>query len=140
MIFIQEYRSRRELGGQVVFISRRPLLTQITAVAAMIVGLLMVIGGIGLIVALVSTPQPTLQVATCCILLAAGAVNLHCSRGIRNEQPRSVMRGALATLLFLVYSGAALRDFGELFWMSATLLLLLVALRRRSSLHPSIAA
>jgi len=112
----------------VTSLSRRTL-ARLIAAAGVVLGALMTIGGLGLVVALLSSAQPSSQVATAAVLLGAGVVILVNSRRILNQDSAAMRLAALATAIFLAYSGVALRDFGELFWGAVAFLLALLIWR-----------
>jgi hypothetical protein len=111
-----------------------------TATAAATLGVLMGLGGLALMLAVVSTPQPRLQVVTAGALLTVAIVDLRASSGIRLEQRGSILCSALATGALIVYLGVGLSDFGEPFWLHGSYLLLLLALFYRARQRRSIAA
>jgi hypothetical protein len=99
--------------------------------AALAVGIVMTVGGLALLLAVLSTPQPMMQMVTAVILLLAGILDLRSSRGILRQQRDAMVLSGCATLILVAYVGGALRDFGELFWLNVLFLLLLAAQFRR---------
>jgi uncharacterized membrane protein HdeD (DUF308 family) len=113
-------------------------LAVITGVSAATVGVLMTLGGVALLVAILTTEQPTLQLVTACVLLVAGAADLRSSFGIRRHQSHFICLSASATVILLAYLGGVLRDFGDVFWLNAALLILILILGHRTSRRPTL--
>lgn len=113
-------------------------LAVITGVSAATVGFLMALGGVALLVAILTTEQPTLQLVTACVLLVAGAADLRSSFGIRRQQSHFIFLSASATVILLAYLGGVLRDFGDIFWLNVALLLLILVLGHRISRRPTL--
>ena len=113
-------------------------LAVITGVSSATVGVLMALGGAALVVAILTTEQPTLQLVTACVLLVAGAADLRSSFGIRRQQSYFIFLSASATVILLAYLGGVLRDFGEIFWLNVALLLLILFLGHRISRRPTL--
>jgi len=93
----------------------------------------MALGGAALLVAILTTEQPALQLVTACVLLVAGAADLRSSFGIRRQQSHFIFMSASATVILLAYLGGVLRDFGDVFWLNVALLLLILVLGHRIS-------
>lgn len=119
--------------------ARLPALALVAAFAAAIVGALLAIGGIGTMVAVLSSSQPASQIATAGVLLATGAIDILSSVGIRRRRPHVINLSGAATAGLLAFLAVALHDFGEIFWLNVALLLLLVALRRRTAFGSALA-
>jgi peptidoglycan/LPS O-acetylase OafA/YrhL len=117
----------------------RPSLPSVAAIVAASLGLLAGVGGVGLILASVSTGQPPLQIVTACVLLIAGVVNVAASRSIRHRRERSILLSAVVTAGLISFSAGVLHDFGEFFWIHAAYLLLLGALYRQRR-NPAVTA
>jgi hypothetical protein len=98
----------------------------LTGTATVVMGVVLAVGGLALMLAVVSTPQPAAQLITASILLCAGLVDLRSSRGVWRHERGALILSGLATLILVAYLGA-LRDFGELFWLNVLLLFLLAA-------------
>ena len=101
-------------------------LSVVAGLGAAALGALMIVGGLGLVLAVASSPQPRLQSITAVLMTVVGAVNLWSSRKVwRGERP-ATMVSAIFTSMLMAYFGAALRDFGEPFWIYGAYLLLLI--------------
>ena len=98
----------------------------------------MALGGAALLVAILTTEQPALQLVTACVLLVAGAADLRSSFGIRRQQLHFIFLSAGATVILLAYLGGVLRDFGDVFWLNVALLLLILVLGHRISRRPTL--
>jgi hypothetical protein len=89
-------------------------------------GALMIVGGLGLVLAVASSPQAQLQSLTAVLMTVVGAANLWSSRKVwRGERPATLV-SAIFTTMLMAYFGAALRDFGEPFWIHGAYLFLLI--------------
>jgi uncharacterized membrane protein len=115
-------------------------LSVVAGFGAAALGALMIIGGLGLVLAVASSPQSRLQSITAILMTVVGAVNLWSSRKVwRGERP-AAMVSAIFTTTLMAYFGAALRDFGEPFWIHGAYVLLLLCLWLKPSArfdHPA---
>ena len=111
----------------------RPVLASITAGTAAVLGGLMLLGGMGLTMAVLSTRQPLQQFITAGVLMLSGAVNLSFSRSVRRQEGRALAISALATVALMLYLALVLGDLGEPLALHGLYLSLLggLALRRR---------
>jgi uncharacterized membrane protein len=115
-------------------------LTAIAGVLGATLGLLMVLGGFGIGLAVLSSPQPRLQVMTALLLSVVGFVNLRCSRRVWNASEQAFLWTGVATMALVAYLGVGLRDFGEPFWAHGVYLLLLLVVWFRTAKRTGIAA
>ena len=112
----------------------------LTGAGAAILGVVMLVGGIGLGVAVLSSPQPRSQAVTAFVFSVVGLVNLWYSLKVSRADPGAFVSSGAVTSALIVYLGVALRDFGEPFWAHGVYLLLLVAVWSRVTMRRSIAA
>ncbi len=115
-----------------------PSLAAMTGIMAVVLGVLMSIGGAALAVAVLSTPQPRLQIVTAAIFVLAGLVNVRSGIAIRRGDSRWFALSGLATATVMLYLGAGLNDFGEPFWVHAAYLILLLTVAYRTRVRLSV--
>jgi hypothetical protein len=116
-----------------------PSLAAVTGIMAVVLGVLMSLGGAALAVAVLSTPQAWPQIVTAAIFILAGLVNVRSGIAIRRGEARWFALSGLATATLMLYLGAGLNDFGEPFWMHAAYLIVLLAAAYRTRVRLSIA-
>jgi hypothetical protein len=110
---------------------RRISLPAVTAAAAALLGGFMLLGGTGLLISVIATPQPSQQLVTAGVLMGSGAINLAASRSIARREDWALAAGAVATAAIVLYLTFALRDFGEPLMLHAAYLGLLGVLANR---------
>ena len=102
---------------------------------AALLGVITAFGGLALAFAVLTTDQPSSQAVTASVLVALGGANLIASAGIRREQARALLLSVVASAGVMLYLGAGLRDWGEIFWMHGAYLLVLLAVCARAHVH-----
>ena len=115
-------------------------LAAVAGVGAAILGLLMLVGGVGLSLAVISSPQPRLQMATAFVLLVAGFINLWTSLRVWRAEQRALLVSGAVTTALIAYLGIGLRDFGEPFWAHSVYLLVVFGLWSQVVMRRGIAA
>ena len=108
-----------------------PALSVVAAGSAALLGIWMLLGGLGLAFAIVTSSQAFLQVATAGILTLAGATNLWASRQLWKQKARALTASALATATLVAYLGV-IGDVGEPLLLHALYLMLLGAIAFRA--------
>ena len=78
--------------------------------------MLMLVGGLGLTLAVLSSPQPPAQIVTAAVLVVVGLVNLCVSPGIWRADMRNVAVSGAAAAVLIAYLAVVLGDFGEPLW------------------------
>ena len=114
-------------------------LAAVAGVTAALLGVLMVVGGVGLGLAVVSSPQPPLQTVTAVVLTLSGLVNLRFSRQVWRADRRGLLSSGAATATLVLYLSAVLRDFGEPLLAHSLYLLLLLAVWSRAGVRGAVA-
>jgi hypothetical protein len=104
-----------------------PSLASMTGIVAIVLGVLMSVGGAALAVAVLSTPQPRVQIVTAAVLAVAGVVNVRAGAAIRRGEPRGLVWSFVATVTLMLYLGVGVDDYGEPLWLHAAYLILLLA-------------
>ena len=106
------------------------VLSVVAAGSAAVLGGLMLVGGLGLALAISTSAQPPLQFATAAILIVTGAVNLWASPHLARQKGRPLTASAIATVTLLAYLGI-IGDVGEPLLLHAVYLSLLAGLAYR---------
>lgn len=111
---------------------QRADLTQLLSVVcggfAVVLGVLMLVGGLGVVYAIATTTQPPLQFVDAAILTGVGAINVWAGLQFLKRQLRAVVTSAVATATLMAYL-AAIGDLGEPFFFHLLYLALLAGLR-----------
>ena len=121
------------------FFPRSLSLASIAAGTAALVGFLLLVSGVGLTIAVLTTPQGLRQVTTALVLMLSGGVNLWVSRSIGRRETKALTTSAATTIwltVYLVLTG----NSSELVAVQQLYLLWLFTLacrERASSIHAS---
>jgi hypothetical protein len=120
-------------------VPRNLSLASITSGAAALLGLLLLVSGIGLTIAVLTTSQGVLQFMTALVLMLSGGVNLRVSRSIGRRETKAMTTSAAATISLTVYL-VLTSNSSELVAVQQLYLLVLFALAcrvRAASIHTS---
>lgn len=120
-------------------VPRNLSLASIASGAAALLGLLLLVSGIGLTIAVLTTSQGMLQFMTALVLMLSGGVNLRVSRSIARRETKALTTSAAATISLTVYL-VLTSNSSELVAVQQLYLLVLLALAcrdRAASIHTS---
>ena len=103
------------------------LLSVVAAGCAVALGGVMLVGGLGLVLAISTSAQPPLQFVSAAILTGVGAVNVRAGLQLWNRRQRALVPSAVATAGLLAYV-MVIGDLGEPFFLHLWYLALLAGL------------